>query len=111
MEPLRAARPPHGGASESADLGPVHAVLLRVLERGGDEAGEERVRVVRLGLELGMELRADEERMIRQFDDFDEAFLGRDRGNHQPGFLQAVLIVGVELVAVAVAFVDAVLLP
>ena len=49
------------------------------------------------------------ERMIGQFDDFDEAFLGRDRGDHHAGLLQAVLIVGVEFVAVAVAFVDAVL--
>ena len=48
---------------------------------------------------------------LLQFDDFAQPFLRRDRRDHQAGVLQLVLIVGVELVAVAVAFVDAVVLP
>mgnify|MGYP001551958472 CR=1 FL=1 len=39
------------------------------LERGFDEAVEQRVRVIRPRLELRVELRRDEERMVRQFDD------------------------------------------
>jgi len=42
---------------------------MRALVCGGDEAFEERVRLVRLAAELGMELAPDEEWMIGQFDD------------------------------------------
>ncbi len=49
---------------------------LGVGEGGGDEAGEERVGEIGFGLELGMELRADEKRMIWQLDDFHESFIG-----------------------------------
>ena len=81
-----------------------------MVEGGGDEAGEQGMRAVRLGLELGVELCADMEWMIRELDDLHQAFLGRDRRDHQPRFLQLLLIVGVEFIAVAVALVDAVLI-
>ena len=44
----------------------------------GDEAGKERVRVVRLGLEFRVELRTNVERVVGEFDDFNQAFCGGD---------------------------------
>jgi hypothetical protein len=38
--------------------------------RRGDEPLEQRVRLVRFAAELRMELAPDEERVLRQFDDF-----------------------------------------
>ena len=45
-------------------------LLVDVLMRGGDEAFEQRMRLVRLAQEFRMELAGQEERMARQFDDF-----------------------------------------
>ena len=46
-------------------------VFLFVTERGADKAEEERVRAVRAALELGVELHADEEIVLRYLDGFD----------------------------------------
>src|SRR5579859_3021570 len=45
---------------------------LVVIDRRADESREQRMRTHRPRLELGMELAADEPRMIGQLDDFDE---------------------------------------
>jgi hypothetical protein len=47
-----------------------------MLERRGDESGEKRVWVIRLRLELRVELRADVKRMLWQFDNFHQALFG-----------------------------------
>jgi len=46
-------------------------LLEFVLERGAYEGGEERVRLEGLGFEFGVELAAEEPRVVRGFDDFD----------------------------------------
>src|ERR1051326_4361641 len=48
------------------------ATLALHLRRRRDEAGEQRVRTRRTRLELGVELAADEPRMLRILDDLDE---------------------------------------
>ena len=53
-------------------------LLLHPLVRRGDEAPEQRMRLVRLAEEFGMELAGDEKRMLRQFDDFDQFSVRRD---------------------------------
>ena len=45
-------------------------VMLSVIQSGGHKPRKERMRKVRLGLELRMKLRANEKRMIRNLDDF-----------------------------------------
>ena len=47
-------------------------------DRRGDEPGEQRMRARGPRLQLGMELAADEPRMIRQLDDLDELAVGRE---------------------------------
>ena len=51
-----------------------------------DEAGEEWVRVVRLGLELRVKLRTEVEWVVRQLDNFYQTFVRRYRGNDQTCF-------------------------
>lgn len=48
-----------------------HLIQHSLFEGGFDEAGEERVGFVGLGLELGVELAGDVEFVRRKFDDFD----------------------------------------
>src|SRR5690606_28048259 len=75
----------------------------RMRAGGADEAAEQRVAVARARRELGVELAAEEPRVVRQLDHLHElAVLGR-AGEHEPRLLEAVEIVVVELVAVAVA--------
>ena len=47
-------------------------LFLPVRHRSFDKAAEERMRLVRLGLEFGMELAGGEPGVIRQFDQFDQ---------------------------------------
>src|SRR2546425_6872279 len=56
---------------------------LLVIERGTHEAGEQRMRSHRPRFELGVELAADEPRMIRQLDHLDERAVGRQAGRPQ----------------------------
>src|ERR1700748_1312107 len=61
-------------------------VLLRpVGVAGGDEGAEERMRLKRLGFELGVELAAEKEGMFGQFDDLDIGRVRRSAGDAQPG--------------------------
>ena len=57
-------------------------------------------------LELGVELRGAEPRVVRQLDDLDQPPVGRAAADHEPGRLDVVAQRGVDLVAVAVALVD-----
>ena len=69
-------------------------------EGGGQEAREERVRRARAGLELGVELAADEEGVPGKLDDLHEATPGVRPGHAEPGALELGAEGGVELVAV-----------
>src|SRR5213594_1927209 len=61
-------------------------VQLLVIERRAHESGEQRMRAHRTGLQLGMELTADEPGMIGQLDHFDQRAIRR-----QPRAAHAVL--------------------
>src|SRR6185295_18844637 len=54
--------------------------LAALIERRPDEAAEQRVAVHRTRLELGVELRGDEPRMIAQLDHLDQRAVGREAG-------------------------------
>jgi hypothetical protein len=58
-------------------------------------------------LELRVELGRHKEGVRGEFHDLHEPLVGGDRGNDEPGLLDLVLIIGVELVAVAMAFPNA----
>jgi len=77
-----------------------------VFEGGAYEGCEERVRLERLGLELGVKLAAEKPRMLGGFDDLDVIFVGGAAGDEQAGVGQSFLVVAIEFVAVAVAFAD-----
>ena len=79
---------------------------MDVLVRGGDEAFEQRMRLVRLALKFRMELARHEKRMVFQFDDLDEFAVGRIAAENEPGFLKFFAVGVVEFVAMAMAFVD-----
>ena len=53
------------------------------IERRRDEGGEERMRLVGLGLEFGVELHREEPRVILELDDLDEAVAQRLTGGHR----------------------------
>ena len=62
------------------------AVLsLPILVAGGDEVAEERVRLERLGFELGVELAAEEEGVAGDLDDLDVGGVGGGAGEAQAG--------------------------
>src|SRR5450432_4211834 len=79
---------------------------MDVLVRGGDEALEQRVRLVWLAQKFRMELARNEERMIRQFDDFHKLAVRRKTAENEPGLLEFFAIGVVEFVAVTVTFID-----
>src|SRR5713226_8180304 len=58
--------------------------LRAMLVRRRNERAEQRMRLQRLRLELGMELAADEMRMVRQLDHLNVSAVGRRTGNSQP---------------------------
>ena len=58
--------------------------LGRPLCRGADEVAEERLGARGARVELGVELRGDEERVVGQLDDLDQALVGRGAGE-RPG--------------------------
>ena len=74
--------------------------------RGGDEAFEERVGLMRFAVEFGMKLAGDKEGMLGQFDDLNQLAVRSKAAESKAGFLELVAIRVVELVAMAVAFVD-----
>src|SRR3954452_544455 len=102
-----AGRLPRGraGLDELAFL-PRGVPLALVLERRADEVPEQRRRPLGTGLELRMELRRHEIRVIAELDDLHQALVGRRAGDDQPGVLEPLAQEVVHLVAVAVALVD-----
>src|ERR1041385_1643657 len=78
----------------------------RVLLRGRDELAEQRRRLLRARLELGVELRGDEERVVVELDDLDQALVRRGAGDDEARGLQALAQGDRNLIAVAVALVD-----
>src|SRR5690349_14740116 len=84
----------------------VLAVPALVLDRGAHEVAEQRVRLHGLGLELGVELHADEPGMVRQFDDLDQVVLRVHAGHHHARVLQALAVGVVQLEPVPVALAD-----
>ena len=59
---------------------------------------------VRARPELRVKLRSQEPRMIAQFDNFDEAAVGREPAEHQSLFGQVISIAIVELVPMTMTF-------
>src|SRR5215204_311764 len=87
-------------------FGRVTPVRDFVLMAGLDEAGEQRMRLQRLRLELGMELHRHVPRMARQLDDLDELAVLRAADDLEPGFGERALEEAVELVAMTVPLLD-----
>src|SRR5689334_17084155 len=77
-----------------------------VLAGGVDEPGEQRMWLLRLALELRMELHRHVPRMVRQLDDLDELPVERAAHHLQPLVRQRLLVEAVELVAMAMTLVD-----
>ena len=77
-----------------------------VLARRLDEAGEQRMRLARLALELGMELHRHVPRVAGQLDHLDELAVERAADDLQALVGQRLLVEAVELVAMAMALVD-----
>ena len=74
--------------------------------RRGNEALEKRMRLVRLALKFGMELRGDEEWVRRDFDNLDQFAIRRRAAKNETGLLKLLTILVVELVTMAVALVN-----
>src|ERR1041385_5296270 len=77
---------------------------LLVIERGTNKTGEQRMRTHRPRLELGVELAADEPRMIWQLDHLDERTVGRQARGAQPILREHIAVRVRNLIAVAVPF-------
>ena len=75
-------------------------------QRRRDELAKQRRRALGAGLELGMELRGEEERMIGKLDRLHEPVVRGGARHRQTRALQALAQQVVDLVAVAVALVD-----
>src|SRR2546427_4918670 len=73
---------------------------------GLNEIPEQGCGALGTGLELGVELRGHEERVLGELDDLHQALVGRGARGAQPGSFQALAQQVVDLVAVAVALVD-----
>lgn len=56
--------------------------------------------------QFGVELDADEPGMVLPFDDFGQAAVGAHAGKGQSAGLELVAVLDVDLIAVAVAFLD-----
>src|SRR6516225_7275504 len=80
--------------------------LLLVFQRCADERRKQWMRLERLGLELRMELAAEEPGMIGSLDNLYIILIRRASGNFQSRVHQRFLEVAVEFIAMAVAFAD-----
>src|SRR5919199_6505724 len=94
------------GGARRADLAALGRSLAGALERGRDELSEQRRRPLGARLELGVELRGDEERVVVELDDLDEALVRRRARHDEPRGLQALAQRDRHLVAMTVALVD-----
>src|SRR5256885_3335962 len=73
---------------------------------GRDKTPEERMRLMGLAVEFGVELAGDKKRMLRQFDDLDQLAVRSVATENEPGFLETLAISVVEFVAVPMSLVD-----
>ena len=80
--------------------------LASILESCGNESFEEGVGRGRLALKFWVKLNRDEERMVGDFNDFAKSPIRRCSDKTQAGFFKLTEVVLIELVAVAVAFVN-----
>ena len=85
-----------------ADALEAHLALVGRL----DEPGKQRMRAERLGLELGMKLDGQVPGMAGELDDLDELPIERPADNLEAAIEERLLILAVELVAMAMALVD-----
>src|SRR5690606_3182151 len=75
-------------------------------ERGADESLKERVRPIRSGLQLWVELASQVPGMILQLNDLDQAVVGREPRKDEPAPHERRTVLVVYLVAVAVPLVN-----
>ena len=80
--------------------------MVNGLVRGGDEAFEQRMRLVRLAHEFRVELARHKKGMVFQLDDFHQLAVGRKAAEHETGFLEFFAVAVVEFIAMAMAFID-----
>ena len=73
----------------------------RLMERGADEPGEQRMRREGLRFQFRVELHPDEPGVVGVFDDLGQHAVGRQAGEQQAGRFQPVAVVDVDLEAVA----------
>src|SRR6266850_751541 len=108
---VRRARLPRGAGDAVSRVGPAsrgrHRTARGPVGVGGlDEVHEERPRVQRLRLELGMELAGEKPRMILDLDHLDELSIRRRAGDPEPVRRELREILLVHLVAVPVPLAD-----
>ena len=80
--------------------------MMNILMRGSDETLEKRMRLMGFAQKFGMKLTRKEERMVFQFDDFNQLSIWGLAAQDETGFLEFIAIGVVEFVAVTMAFVD-----
>src|SRR5882672_7347828 len=78
----------------------------RLVECSLYERGEQRVRLERPRLQLGVELDADEPRVVADLDDLGQHPVGRHAGKPQPGPFERIAICDVNLVTMAMPLTD-----
>src|SRR5580698_10246485 len=79
------------------------------LNRGLDESAEQRMRIERARLQLGMELASEEPWVPLELHDFDQVLIWGEAGRDETDLLEAFAIVVVHFVAMAMALGDGVL--
>ena len=72
----------------------------------GDKPFKERVGLVWFAVKLRMKLAGDKEGMICEFDDFNQFTIRRETAEDKVGLLEAFAVSIVELIPVAMTFVD-----
>src|SRR5262245_12072974 len=93
-------------ATRRTGAGPASAGGLPEPLAGIDEAPEQRVRLHRLRLELGVELAGEEVRVVLDLDDLHEPVIRSLTGHLEPPPLQIVHVLEMDLVTVAVPLAD-----
>src|SRR5262245_52171631 len=84
----------------------IRTTLESMLVRSADKALEQRMRLERLRLELGMKLAANKMWVVRQLDNFDVSSIGGSAGDAQPAGNQWLLVLAIEFVAVTMALTN-----
>jgi len=87
-------------------LGEAGDSLLAIGVGGRDKGAEERVGLEGLGLELGVELAAEEPGVAGEFANLDIGAIGGFAGDAEAVVFEDFLVLAIELIAVAVAFAD-----